>query len=75
MAEWEHLRWCWEKWRQGYIFKPGEKDDENRTHPDLVPYSQLSDEKKELDRKPVREMPGLLAEAGYEIYPDDYPLL
>lgn len=71
MAEWEHLRWCWEKWRQGYVFKPGEKDDENRTHPDLVPYSQLSEEKRELDRKPVREMPGLLAKAGYEVYKDD----
>jgi hypothetical protein len=75
MAEWEHQRWCWEKWRQGYIFKPGEKDDENRTHPDLVPYSQLSEEKKELDRKPVREMPGLLADAGYGIYETDLPWL
>lgn len=68
MAEWEHLRWCWEKWRQGYIFKPGEKDDENRTHPDLVPYGQLPDEKKDLDRDPVREMPNLLAKAGYEVF-------
>jgi hypothetical protein len=67
MAEWEHRRWCWHKWRQGYIYKPGKKDDENRTHPDLIPYGQLSDEVKEYDRRPVRVMPELLKRAGYEI--------
>jgi len=68
MAEWEHRRWCWDKWRQGYIWKPGEKDEENRTHPDLIPYGQLSEKVKDYDRKPVREIPALLKEAGYEIF-------
>jgi hypothetical protein len=67
MAELEHERWLAERLFEGWTHAPGPKDPERRTHPDLVPYDQLADEVKELDRIVVRRLPQLFAASGYAI--------
>ena len=68
MAEMEHARWNWQKILQGWIYKEGEKNIEEKTTPHLVPWKELSQEIQDYDRKSVRVIPELLGEAGYEAY-------
>ena len=68
MAEMEHARWNWQKILQGWVYKEGEKNIEEKTTPYLVPWNELSEEIQEYDRKSVRVIPELLGEAGYEAY-------
>jgi hypothetical protein len=65
LAELEHARWCEERRGSGWHF--GERDDRARTHPDLVPWNELSPEAKEKDRDAVSEWPQILARAGYTL--------
>lgn len=66
LAELEHLRWCAERralgWQYGEVWSDGEK-----THPDLVEWSQLSDSAREKDRQSVRAWAGILARAGFTL--------
>jgi serine phosphatase RsbU (regulator of sigma subunit) len=68
MAQIEHLRWSWDKrlngWVQGSI-----RDNTKKTHPGLVPYSQLPDTEKEKDRELVKLIPALLQDIGYVAVP------
>jgi hypothetical protein len=67
LAEMEHKRWVTERESGGWV--KGEKADvEKKISPYLVPWNELSDEVKEWDRQPVRELPKLLAKAKFEIY-------
>ena len=68
MAEMEHARWNWQKILQGWVYKEGEKNIEEKTTPYLVPWNELSEEIQEYDRKSVRIILELLGEAGYEAY-------
>lgn len=71
LAKSEHDRWVVEKRRQGWIAAA----DTNRAsrnnalliHNFLVPWDQLSEQDKDLDRVPVRQIPNFLAAANYEI--------
>lgn len=67
MAEMEHQRFVAEKllagWSQGK-----ERDDSKKIRTDLVEWSELSEKIKDHDRKAVRAIPDLLAQAGFEIY-------
>lgn len=66
LARLEHDRWVEDKLRQGW--RAGDvRDDAGRVHDQLVPWEQLSDEERDKDRDPVRELPVMLAHAGYEI--------
>ncbi|MEX2210527.1 MAG: NAD-binding protein [Gaiellaceae bacterium] len=67
MAELEHDRWLAERLFEGWTRAPGPKDPERRTHPDIVPFHELADEVKELDRMVVRRLPELFAAGGYRI--------
>ncbi len=68
MAELEHARWCRE--RLGAGWRPGaERDDARRLHPLLVPWTDLPEDAREIDRTLVRARPALLARAGYRIEP------
>lgn len=58
-----HHAWMQEKIAQGWVYGPI-KDFEKKTHPDLVPYENLPDEKKELDRMYVRDFINILEKAG-----------
>ena len=63
LAEFEHQRWCRQRREWGWTF--GEvRDNQQRRHPDLIPWSQLSETSKEKDRAPIREISQVLAEAG-----------
>ena len=67
MAAMEHESFVREKllagWSQGNV-----KDDSKKIRTDLVEWAELSDELKEYDRKAVKAIPELLAQAGFEIY-------
>jgi hypothetical protein len=71
LARMEHDRWVAEKRRQGWIAAPTQdrssRNDVLRLHNYLFPWFQLSDETKDLDRKPARDLPKHLGAAGYEI--------
>ncbi|MEI8371839.1 MAG: NAD-binding protein [Planctomycetota bacterium] len=59
LAKMEHLRWCAEKWLDGWQKGPS-KDQDQRTHPNLVPWEELSEEDRNKDRDPVRSIPDLV---------------
>jgi hypothetical protein len=66
MAEMEHARWNDERLLDGW--KWGERRDvAKKTSPYLVPWSELSDNVKELDRRTVRKIPEFLAKVGLEV--------
>ncbi len=66
MARMEHERWVAEKLLGG--FGPGPRDPGKKTSPYLVPWDELDDKIRDYDREAVREIPDLLASAGFEIY-------
>lgn len=65
LAEMEHERWV--KQRVADDWAPGPKDVAAKTSPYLVPWSDLSEEIRELDRRAVRGIPSFLARAGYRV--------
>jgi hypothetical protein len=67
LAELEHDRWTAERLFEGWTFAPGKKDVERKTSPYLVPWAELSEEIRELDRDTVRGLPAFLAEAGFRV--------
>lgn len=63
LARLEHERWMSERRAAGYTHGP-ERNDEDRTHPDLIPYDQLSEAAKDKDRRAVIRIPALAALIG-----------
>jgi hypothetical protein len=61
LAEVEHKRWFDERLAAGWRYGP--RDPANRTNPGMVPYDQLDEHLRELDRQPIRNVPVLLATA------------
>ena len=62
--------WVQERLASGWIL--GEiKDEHKKTSPYLVPYGELSEEIKELDRDTIRNIPNLLDKIGMAIYLED----
>ncbi|MEM2695607.1 MAG: RyR domain-containing protein [Thermoproteota archaeon] len=59
-----HDRWMEEKLRQGWTYGPV-KNIEKKTHPDLIPYEDLPEDKKELDRMYIRDFLKILDNAGF----------
>jgi len=49
LAENNHDLWAKKRLSEGWIYGPN-RDDNKKTHPDLVPYKDLSDSEKEYDR-------------------------
>jgi hypothetical protein len=70
LAIMEHERWVSERQRNGWRLGP-EKDVEHKRTPYMVPWDELSEDVKELDRQPVRGIPRLLARAGFTLEPRD----
>ncbi len=62
LARMEHRRWSGERLLRGW--RPGERDDERRLHPDLKPFEELDDDGREKDRDAVRAIPEVLAQVG-----------
>lgn len=67
MSELEHERWSAERLEQGWQYGPARNDAE-RLHPDLVPWGELPDRQQEINRRLLRERPGLLARVGIQLY-------
>jgi len=66
LAELEHERWAGWRLEQGWRYGPT-RDDDDRVHPDLVPWTELTEESRNHDRTQIRSLPRQLARAGYEI--------
>jgi len=61
----EHARWMELLDVEGWTLGP--RDDERKTHPSLVPWSDLTDADKEKDRAPLRELSEHLSDLGLRI--------
>ncbi|WP_295393344.1 RyR domain-containing protein [uncultured Thiodictyon sp.] len=59
----EHLRWAADRHLDGWSYAPV-RDNARRHHPQLIPYPELSEPMKDLDRFAVRGVPNLLARSG-----------
>jgi hypothetical protein len=64
LAEMEHRRWAQERQAQGYVYGPNR---EGKQHPDLVDWQYLSENARDKDRDAIRELPGILRQAGFQI--------
>jgi hypothetical protein len=66
LAQMEHDRWAADLerdgWRWGRV-----KDPASKTHPLLVPWSELSEEDRDKDRAAVGGLPSMLLQGGFEI--------
>jgi hypothetical protein len=66
LARMEHQRFVDERVGQGW--RPGpEKDVERKISPFLVPWEEMDEPTRELDRNAVRNLPVLLAKVGFKI--------
>lgn len=68
LAEAEHADWMEERIASGWRFGP--KNVEEKTSPYLIPYAELSEEIKDYDREPVRNIPRLVSLIGMAVYPN-----
>ena len=67
ISEYEHEIWVEER-RAGGWKLGAEKDIENKISPYLIPYDQLADEIKELDRDAVANILPLVTEVGLRVF-------
>jgi len=63
-----HDTWADARTEQGWV-RGAARRDEHREHPDLLPYCDLADERREIDRALVRAIPSMLAQAGRGLAP------
>lgn len=63
-----HDGWAVERMAHGWTFGM-ERNDKDKKHPSLIPYADLSESEKELDRVAARETIAALLDLGYEITP------
>ncbi|MEA3325753.1 MAG: RyR domain-containing protein [Chloroflexota bacterium] len=68
MAQMEHEHWIEERLRSGWTFAPSPEDPINKTHPDLVPWDQLTETDREKDRQTIYTLPRTLARAGFQVF-------
>ncbi len=66
LAENAHDIWARQRMSQGWTYGP-QRDDQKNKHPDLVPYSSLTEEEKEYDRKTAMETVKMIMALGYKI--------
>jgi hypothetical protein len=68
LAKQEHERWNRYKAARGWKPTTGVQDDERKLDPLLVPWEQLPERERDKDRDPIRELPAMLAAAGFRLY-------
>lgn len=66
LAEMEHERWVAERRAAGWRLD-ADRDDARRLHSAMLPWAELPEDVRDLDRHAVRQMPGILADAGFQI--------
>ncbi len=62
----EHARWAADRYLDGWAYGPV-RDNARKLHPQLIPYADLSEAMKDLDRFAVRGLPTLAARLGLGI--------
>ena len=67
LADKEHDRWISESLISGWTFAEGEKNEEAKTSPYLVPFGALPPRIAEWDRVFVRNIPRILQQAGLQV--------
>ena len=63
-----HGLWMERRTRDGWTWGP-RRDDERRQHPGLVPYDDLSEGEKDVDRQVARGVIEAMVALGYRITP------
>lgn len=66
IAENVHEVWSAGRIREGWTYGP-ERDDKLKKHPDIIPYSELTDGEKQFDRETAMNTIKLVIKLGYEI--------
>lgn len=66
IAENVHEVWSAGRIKEGWTYGP-ERDDKLKKHPDLVPYSELTDEEKQYDRDTAMNTIKLIIKLGFDI--------
>jgi len=66
LAIFEHDRWMKDRRDHGWTYAPA-RDNRRKYHPLLVPWEQLSEKEKQKDRDTVRNLPRLIARAGFNV--------
>jgi hypothetical protein len=64
LAQLEHERWMRERRAAGYTYGPRRN---GRVHPDLVDWEELSELARDKDAQFVRDLPGVLKDAGFQV--------
>jgi hypothetical protein len=70
LAENTHELWAQERINQGWTYGP-ERNDQKKQHPGLIPYNQLTEEEKDLDRKTAMGALAAIQALGAEIHLPD----
>jgi hypothetical protein len=68
LARAEHDRWCAWRTRQGWQHGTV-RDDDTRRHPDLVPWEELPEDRRQIDRDRVTALKPVLAAVRYHVVP------
>lgn len=66
LARQEHERWMAQRKSEGWRYG-ARRDDVRKLHPVLVAWNELSEEMRERNRDIIRELPSILADAGFRI--------
>ncbi len=65
-----HETWAYKRMQEGWRY--GETyDGENKRHPDLIPYEELSEGEKDYDRATAMNTLKLIQKLGYKIIKDE----
>ncbi|MDR2120503.1 MAG: hypothetical protein LBP64_06480, partial [Tannerella sp.] len=67
MAKQEHQRWTYEKIEDGWVYAEV-RNDSKKHHDCLVEWDKLSEEVRNWDKEPVRNMIEILDNVGYGVY-------
>ena len=68
LAENNHDHWARQRIESGWTYGP-ERDDARKTHPDLVPYADLTEDEQQYDLTSVVETLKVIVKLGYQILP------
>jgi len=66
LAEHNHDIWAQQRIKDGWVWGP-KRDDDQKHHPDLVPYNELTENEKQYDRETVIETIKAIVALGYRI--------
>jgi hypothetical protein len=67
MAEIEHIRWKKVMEDAGWKYGPI-RDDDKKIHPSMIPWEELTEADKEINRNFIRKLPHILAQVDLQIY-------